>query len=78
MIRLSCCLVLAMGLSAQGVAGELTIERVFGPEVPTGPYKHPACMTELSDGDLYLVYYGGSGEYSDDSTVYGARLRQDE
>src|SRR5262245_39365668 len=35
-------------------AGELTIERVFGPEVPTGPYKHPACMTELKNGDLYL------------------------
>ena len=42
-------------------AGELRIERVFGPEVPTGPYKHPACMTELKNGDLYLVYYGGAG-----------------
>ena len=42
-------------------AGELTITRVFGPEVPTGPYKHPACMTELKNGDLYLVYYGGCG-----------------
>ena len=27
----------------------------------TGPYKHPACLTELSNGDLYLVYYGGAG-----------------
>ena len=32
-----------------------------GPEVPTGPYKHPACMTELKNGDLYLVFYGVGG-----------------
>jgi predicted neuraminidase len=53
----------------QGIA----TERVFGPEVP-GKYKHPASITELDNGDLYLVYYGGPGEYSDDSGVYGARL----
>ena len=28
-------------------AAEPEIERIFGPEVKTGPYKHPACMTEL-------------------------------
>ena len=44
--------------------------RVFGPEIP-GRYKHPASLTELSNGDLYLVYYGGSGEYAADSAVYG-------
>ncbi len=54
-------------------AGELTTERVFGPEVPTGPYKHPACLTELDNGDLYLVYYGGEGEYATDTAVFGAR-----
>ena len=48
-------------------------ERVFGPELP-GPYKHPASITELDNGDLYLVYYGGAGEYADGSGVYGARL----
>ena len=57
-------------------AGELKIERVFGPEVPTGPYKHPACMTELSNGDLYLVYYGGEGEYAIDTAVFGSRLKK--
>ncbi len=57
-------------------AGELRIERVFGPEVPTGPYKHPACMTELKNGDLYLVYYGGKGEYAVDTAVFGSRLRK--
>lgn len=51
-----------------------TITRVFGPETPTGPYKHPACLTELSNGDLYLVYYGGQGEYARDTTVFGSRL----
>src|SRR5262245_62135267 len=57
-------------------AGELRIERVFGPEIPTGPYKHPACMTELSNGDLYLVYYGGKGEYATDTSVFGSRLKK--
>jgi predicted neuraminidase len=54
------------------------ITRVFGPETPTGPYKHPACLTELSNGDLYLVYYGGQGEYARDTTVFGARLKKGE
>lgn len=54
------------------------ITKVFGPETPTGPYKHPACLTELSNGDLYLVYYGGQGEYARDTTVFGARLKKGE
>ena len=54
--------------------GELRIKRVFGPEVKTGPYKHPACITELDNGDLYLVYYGGEGEYALDTAVFGSRL----
>ena len=52
------------------------VDRVFGPEVPTGPYKHPACMTELNNGDLYLVYYGGEGEYATDTAVFGSRLEE--
>src|SRR5438874_386708 len=52
-------------------------ERVFGPEIP-GKYKHPASITELDNGDLYLVYYGGSGEYAGDSAVFGARLPKGE
>jgi predicted neuraminidase len=59
-------------------AGELTLTRVFGPEVPTGPYKHPASMTELDNGDLYLVYYGGAGEYATDTGVFGSRLKKGE
>ena len=57
-------------------SGELRVERVFGPEIQTGPYKHPACMTELRNGDLYLVYYGGAGEYAVDTGVFGSRLRK--
>ena len=51
----------------------LTIERVFGPEVATGPYKHPASLTELAGGDLFLVYFGGEGEYANDTAVFGSR-----
>ncbi len=54
------------------------MSRVFGPEVPTGPYKHPACLTELKNGDLYLVYYGGAGEYAVETAVFGSRLKKGE
>ena len=71
--------VLALGLwiltGAETSAGEMTIRRIFGPEILTGPYKHPACMTELGNGDLYLVYYGGEGEYAGDTSVFGSRLK---
>lgn len=30
-------------------------------------------MTELAGGDLYLVYYGGKGEYATDTAVFGSR-----
>jgi len=61
----------ASGVSAQ--AGSLQLNRIFGPEVPTGRYKHPACLTELRNGDLYLVYYA-AGEYAVDTSVFGSRL----
>lgn len=52
---------------------DITTERVFGPETQTGPYKHPASITELRNGDLFLVYYGGKGEYANDTAVFGSR-----
>ena len=64
--------VVAVAFPAVGLAGELKIERLFGPEAPAR-YKHPASITQLDSGDFYLVYYGGSGEYGDDTAVYGAR-----
>lgn len=55
-------------------SAELLIKRVFGPETPGGRYKHPASIAELSNGDLYIAYYGGEGEYQGDTAVYGSRL----
>lgn len=49
--------------------------RLFGPEHP-GIYKHPASITELANGDLYVAYYGGSDEYMQDTAVYGSRLKK--
>ncbi|AMV40121.1 sialidase family protein [Planctomyces sp. SH-PL62] len=63
-------------LASLSRAGDLRIERIFGPEVKTGPYKHPAALTELANGDLYLVYYGGEGEYATDTGVFGSRLKK--
>lgn len=73
---LSAALVLTAAGGAHVRGQELTVTRVFGPEVKTGPYKHPAAMTELSNGDLYLVYYGGQGEYATDTAVFGSRLKK--
>lgn len=56
--------------------GVFIVNRIFGPEIPTGPYKHPACMTELRNGDFYLVYYGGAGEYAAGTAVFGSRLKK--
>jgi predicted neuraminidase len=70
--------VIAGATGSVGMAGELTTMRVFGPEIPTGRYKHPASMTELKNGDLYLVYYGGGGEYAVDTSVFGSRLKRGE
>lgn len=64
---------MSLSLLLGAAPADIVTERIFGPEIP-GKYKHPASITELQNGDLYLVYYGGSGEYTDDSTVYGARL----
>src|SRR5207249_1713704 len=64
-----------IAMPAPAATGKLTIERVFGPEVPTGRYKHPAAITELANGDLYLVYYGGAGEHAVDTGIFGARLK---
>jgi predicted neuraminidase len=82
-IRVSGCLsiaaaavVLAWAPGASAQPGGLQLRRVFGPEVPTGPYKHPACLTALDNGDLFLVYHGGTAEYASDTAVYGARLAQ--
>ena len=61
---------------ARAKTPSLTVERIFGPEIKTGPYKHPARFDELANGDLYLVYYGGEGEYANRTAVFGSRLKK--
>lgn len=57
-------------------ATEWKISRVKGPDDPGGAYKHPASITELENGDLYVSFYGGSGEYETDQKVWGTRLKK--
>ena len=70
----ACLLALAAWAPAADMKASVPVRRVFGPEDPGGRYKHPAAITQLDNGDLYLAYYCGSGEYADDTAVYGARL----
>ncbi len=66
-------MVLMLADSLVPAADNVTISRVVGPEV-SRRYKHPATITELDNGDLYIAYYGGDGEYEGDTAVYGMRL----
>ena len=50
-------------------------QEIIGPSNVGGKYKHPTTFTELENGDLYLAFYGGSGEYSNDTAVYGSRRK---
>ncbi len=70
-VLLVCCVSVAAFADSYNIA----TYRVFGPEHP-GHYKHPASITQLTNGDLYIAYYGGSGEYGDDTAVYGSRLKK--
>ncbi len=72
-ILLCCLLATATVTDFAAAADDITIQRVTGPEFP-GRYKHPATITELDSGDLYIAYYGGDGEYEGDTAVYGLRL----
>lgn len=78
-IRLPACVLTSMMLCSMITAAPPGVEgvgyhRLFGPETPTGRYKHPASLTELANGDLYLAWYGGDGEYAPGTAVYGSRL----
>lgn len=53
----------------------LEVKEIITPSAPGGKYKHPTTFTELDNGDLYLAFYGGSGEYSTDTAVYGSRKK---
>jgi len=66
--------IFALVMLCPTLVAQIQIERVFGPETPTGRYKHPAAITELANGDLYLAWYGGDGEYAPGTAVYGSRF----
>ena len=67
------CLIFVFMLCGSSWA-ELSIKKVFGPEIAGGEYKHPAAIEELPNGDLYIAYYAGEGEYEGDTAVFGSRL----
>ncbi|MCC6234679.1 MAG: exo-alpha-sialidase, partial [Verrucomicrobiales bacterium] len=69
-------LLVACALESTSLAADIEVERIFGPEIRTGDYKHPSSITELDQGDLYLAYYGGAGEYATETHVYGSRLKK--
>ena len=69
--------VLKYGTAAAAEPAKPDVQKVFGREAP-GPYKHPACIGELDNGDQLLVYYGGEGEYAVDTKVYGSRRKSGE
>lgn len=74
------CFVLAIAALSSVVshaADDIVYERVIGPEFP-GKYKHPASIEELANGDLYIAYYGGDGEYAEVTAVYGMRKKKGE
>ncbi|QDU42280.1 hypothetical protein Mal52_07360 [Symmachiella dynata] len=72
MRQLFICLIMAC-ITSLATAGELKITKVYGPDLPN-KYKHPVSITELDNGDLFVAYYGGDGEYAADTAVYGGRL----
>jgi predicted neuraminidase len=70
-----CCICAIAAVALPGIASaKLSIEQVFGPETPGGRYKHPASIAELANGDLYIAYYCGDGEYARDTADFGSRL----
>ena len=69
-----CTMAITLFAAPAFAADDIKIEKIIGSEHP-GEYKHPASITQLDNGDLYMTYYGGGGEYVDDSKVWGMRRK---
>ena len=54
-------------------SGKFRIHTAVGPDVP-GLYKHASSACELASGEVLLVYYSGSGEYGNDTAIFGTQL----
>jgi len=79
LLRLVCSGLLLVTAAGRSIAADVVVERVFGPEIKSGDYKHPASFDELENGDLYLAFFSGGGEYSDNAAaVFGSRLKKGE
>ena len=74
---LRCAVALTLLIAPAFAANDILIEHVIGKEHP-GKYKHPAAITQLTNGDLFATYYGGGGEYEEDSKVWGIRRKAGE
>ncbi len=77
-LLVSMCLVFFTSFSMAQEKPAITVDtyRAFGSE-HVGIYKHPAAIEELADGTLYIAYYGGAGEYDQETAVYGSRLLEE-
>jgi len=71
-------IIFCLGLTGIVFSAEIPIQKVFDKSDPGGNYKHPASITELDNGDLYLSFYGGGGEYDADTADWAARLKKGE
>lgn len=76
-IALSALILLCTQLSQAASDYDIHTTRVTGSEHP-GDYKHPASITELDNGDLYVAYYCGEGEYATETAVWGTRRKKGE
>jgi predicted neuraminidase len=77
-MHITTCILIVLGLLIAPIAwaaDDIVTTKVIGKEFP-GDYKHPASFDELDNGDLYLAYFGGGGEYMPDSKVWGMRLKK--
>ncbi|MGL6226907.1 MAG: sialidase family protein [Thermoguttaceae bacterium] len=73
-LRRSCLILGVLFCSIFCCGAEFKIEKIFDKKDQGGDYKHPASIAELSNGDLYLSFYGGGGEYIANTADWGSRL----
>src|ERR1051326_5804446 len=71
---------LALGSPGQrfaAAADQIKIERVLGPEIKTGAYKHPACFDELRNGFLSVFFSRGKEKNTDPPAEFlGSRQKK--
>ena len=72
------CLVLAISTSVAS-ADDIVFERLFGPEVPSGIYKHPAAIEQLGTTRSFIVHASdGQDEVSLEGTTSAIEVAKDQ